>query len=364
MLLFASIFPTITLFLIKSWNDQNIYDSTPPVTNITFNTTQTSHYTTVDVKVWILNSLFGPISYSLGNGGAISHSNTGEVLIEFCSFKQCIITSQIYSSGAIYISQSNIVLNKCCGYQCYTQSPDHYGLFLYTDLSYTSKCNLLDISVAHSMESYTTPTVGDPLNLIGGTMLLHTINISDNFCKQYSAFQCTPNSATSAQHYVLFASINGNHASEISIILFYARDGNPICTFDVTYCNIIYNFDSGGNGLLYSHHNVQVKECCFMNNTASYLFYGVRETGCNIHVVNCTVDHDQDNLTAGSVILSSGVWTATSHFLIPIKCTEKEGYCIASYDSVGDLIIEEIDEGSQELQSIKDWFFSLLFGRD
>ena len=328
------------LFLRGNWNDDNIFTSSPPSTNVTFDKIKTSHYDTVVSPIWILNSIFERCQHDR-SGGAITNGLGGEMLVEFCCFKECFCTGQTSAGGGIHqASSGSCLINKCCSYQCYTLSSSHYGQFIFVQLQATSKTNILDSSVCHSMQSYNSRSLGDSLNIMGSEALLHNTNLSNNICCQYSALEFTPSTAKSPACVISYTSINGNSASEYSILLFYQHNK----VYDVTKSNIIYNTDNAQIGVFYSKGITKISDCCIMNNTARFLFYGDVSTSGSVTVINCTINNDPHLATSGNVILENDVWNAKTSFIIPIRCTKKEGYCSASYDSVADMYVKERDE--------------------
>ena len=164
------------------------------------------------------------------------------MLIELCSFKSCISNSAVYQSG-------DFVMNKCCGYMCYSTSSSWNGQFLYTT-SISSKNNILDSSISHSMKDANNPSYSAALYPYYGKILIHTVNLSNNVCRQNSALYCDPTSGGSASSpscSVSHCSINSNIAKTDRIIYFYSTG----YYYSLTYSNIIYNEESG-SGLLYS----------------------------------------------------------------------------------------------------------------
>ena len=232
--------------MFSSWSEVGF--SGEPAYNKTF-PNQESTITPSGSTVYIHDSLFSvkrTTGSSGSHGGAIAYSNTnGQILVEMSTFNDC--TNSVGRGAAIYASCKDCIINKCCGYMCYC-SGSWTGQFLYTSLSSTSSKNeIYDSSISHSMESKEDESYEAALYPYKGKIIISTVNLSNNVCQVDSALYCVPSFSSSSFEdpscSVSYCSINSNHATSARII-YFERTGYY---YSLTHSNIINNIDDGSD---------------------------------------------------------------------------------------------------------------------
>jgi hypothetical protein len=95
-------------------------------------------------------------------------------------------------------------------------------------------------------------------------------------------------------------------------------------------CDILRNtqVSLGSEGTIYTYVNLIIKECCILENKATYIFY--QSSSYSITISNCTVDSTSNN---GCLTIQS---TATKSFIHALNHMSTRN-CHAEYDSVGTL---------------------------
>ena len=159
------------------------------------------------------------------------------------------------------------------------------------------------------------------------------MNLSNNICTKYSAVYASPSSSSSSsktESSITFSSISFNSANKQTIVMLETNGENYV----ISQSNIIHNSvpDESSNGLIQSNGPAKITDCCILNNKAKNIIAGYNG---DTYLINCSLDFGQSKF-AGSVSIKK---TGKSSFIIPIVCTKKIGYCIASYDSAGGMTV-------------------------
>ena len=329
ILLLHKLFP-----LKSSWTDVDIYpgDKAPKVSK-TGEFTEGSTYfpASTKSKVYLKECLF--TSFTNRAIYFIPSSSSCKTLIELSTFNSC--TSSSGSGGCIYYKNGNFVMNKCCSVKCYTHSGT--GQFGCIHVSSENTNNVLDSSIALSYGDSASEEAA--LWIKEGTIIIKTLNVSKNKCLYNTAMICRPSTTETCS--ISFSSINGNEGTDSSygriIVLFTSRK-----IIEMTYSNIIDNImqTKCSSAMItasgpYADGIAQIKHCCIINEKVPKLFDTI--SGGMIEVINCTIDPNFITKISGSVTTNGESWKPISSFINPIKCTEDEGYCKASYDAVGTL---------------------------
>ena len=187
--------------------------------------------------------------------------------------------------------------------------------------------------------------------LESGTIQINAVNLSNNICHGQSAIIANPSSSSNVSCLITYSSINSNEARYYTIISFKFNRNH-----EIFQSNIINNKASTAydNGLIDASGPTNIKDCCIMNNQAKYIFRGKQQ----IILTNCSIDFAFEKNITGSVFIEK---EAKTSFIIPIICTQKEYYCNASYDSLGDVIIPIDSEHTSNISFNFYRFLQYLF---
>ena len=101
--------------------------------------------------------------------------------------------------GAIYVTGSECVLSRICGFNCsVTSSSGYWGQFVYTytKSGITYKNHVKDSSFTHSILENLTPYYA--LGLNDGNILCPSVNITNNKCFVCPALYCQPSGSPSS----------------------------------------------------------------------------------------------------------------------------------------------------------------------
>jgi hypothetical protein len=244
-------------------------------------------------SVYVSNCLFNRIT-SGSDGGALYCTSATYFLIESSSFFSCKTSS--YQGGAIYFENTNSgqsVLYGVCGHDCCSTYTDGNSCFQFARMcvkdnaAYKNNVNYSSVSccVNENSNSYYL------MNLIYGKSFCPSVNISMNKCGYHSAIYCYPSSDS---NYVTcsfsYSSFTDNTAS-VQICIYFNRNGPR---FEMNYCNILRNKEfSSSHGIFYVPGNCMIKDCCILDNTATYIFYVWSSS--TLTISNCTVDNTTNN---------------------------------------------------------------------
>ena len=339
-----SIFFFHILFTSKcSWSDDDIY---PEDSNNEPSDVHTGNFTgsagesayspeSGTDKVYVKECFFSSFSNRAISFDASSSDN--KMLIEFSTFESCS-TDQMYG-GCIYQSKGNFVMNKCCGFRCYSSQKYGSGHFVCADI-YGNKNSALDSSMSLCYNVISEESDQSALFLRNGNIVMKTVNFSKHKCKWASAFICFPKTPTGTS-IISFVSINDNIARDYAICWF-GDEEEKLVNHELLFSNIINNQCSSSNvGLILAYNPLQIKHCCILDNIAPIWFEG---NGATITIINCTIKEEDITKTLGSVITND--WKPSSSFINAIKCTEDSEYCQASYDAIGTLTPNIPNSGS------------------
>ena len=87
-----------------------------------------------ETNVLVSNCLFHDMTISQGNGGAISDASSQQLLIELTTFSNCKVTSNDAEGGALYLDNSNTVINQICALECESSKDDSFAkIFIQSD---------------------------------------------------------------------------------------------------------------------------------------------------------------------------------------------------------------------------------------
>ena len=253
--------------LHESWTDSDVGFGGLPE-EITYTEIQTNHLDLIDTRVWVHDCIFELNSQYSGNGGAISCSTEGQMLVEMSTFSECTCT---LNGGAIYKKNGQSIIKKCCSIKCYSTG-EYEGQFIYNYLSSIDQKNrVLDSSISNSMQNREHPSHGYTLYLWFGTIQIKTVNLSNNICDSHSAIYSSPYSSSSIQCSISYSSINSNEANQNRIIFFETNTKN-----EISQSNIINNIvpSNSKNGLIHCNGPTNINDCCIMNNEAKYIIAG------------------------------------------------------------------------------------------
>jgi hypothetical protein len=304
-----------------AWNDY--FTGTPTLFQTKEYGTQLSLSAT---NVYVLNCFFKSIM-SESNGGALScTSSVTCLLVESSSFLSCKASGS--NGGAVYFyntGSGQCVLQGVCGYDsCTTGSSDGVFSYVYVknDASYKNYLNFSSISRCLNEDSSSWLMYRQN----NGKICCQSVNISMNKCGYRSAICCLPfvdsNSVTS---YLSYSTFVDNIALGYACVSLWRTDSKH----EIKNCNILRNTQSSSSeGIITSVGNVMVKDCCILENTATYIFY--TSSSGTTTLSNCTVDKTTNT---GSFIIQN---TVTKSFILALNHISTRN-CHSEYDSAGTL---------------------------
>ena len=269
----------------------------------------------------------------ISNCAVIYRSNNekvGKMLVELSTFKVCTSNEL---GGSIYQIGGNCVLNKCCSNSCFTRGRTHdngRGQFLYTELSSSSKNNVLDSSICLCYNSDQT-IYQAPVWLQEGNILVKTVNISKNKCIYDASFVCY-HTSTNGYSLLSFISIRANNSTYRTCYFGEKAKGH-----DLKYANIIENMCASSDfGMIYSNKQLEIFHCCIIGNNAPFFFQSASgSSNTKISIIDSTVNSSDLTKTIGSIITND--LKPNYSFINVIRFTKDAEYCQASYDAIGDL---------------------------
>jgi hypothetical protein len=271
------------LHIKTAWNDY----FTEAYTNNLNSQTPTSTQTPSGTGVYVSNCLFISLTSS-SHGGALSCTSATYFLVESSSFFSCK-TSR--NGGAIHFNGGQCVLNKVCGYDCYTTTDwDTQFAYIvvknaisnknYVNYSSISRC-LTDISDAYVV-----------LCIYYGKICYPSDNISMNKCYGQTVYcypLCDSSSVTCSFSYSTFAD---NIVTQYTCICL-ATGG---AKYEMKNCNILRNTQGvlGSEGTIATWGNLNIENSCILENKATNIFYQ-GNTNYRTTISNCTVDTTSNN---------------------------------------------------------------------
>jgi hypothetical protein len=304
---------TNIMHIRTAWNDY--FTGSPTVIQTT---EYTLRQTFSGTGVYILNCLFRSIT-STSSGGALSCTSVTYLLVESTPFFSCSTSSS--NGGAIYFYNSGgqCVLDKICGFDCYSSSSGQFVYIVvnnaassknYINYSSISRC-VNENSGSHHM-----------MYLYRGKICCPSVNSSMNKCQYYSAISCYPFADCSLSYY----SFTDNIANAYGCVWLNGGGAN----YEIKSCNILRNTQITLNsyGIIYTSGNLKIDDSCILENNATYIFN--QASSYTITLSNCTVD---SNSKYGNVVTQN---TVIKSFIIALNHISTRN-CHSEYDSVGTL---------------------------
>ena len=295
-----------------AWNDDEDFGFTgSPVVSESFALRVTS-YLPSEASVYIHNSFFSVQNQQSLTGGAISYSINGKLLVELSTFAQCTVGQ---SGGAIYQSQGEIIIKKCCSYQSYCY-PVGNGQFIFASTAFDDSSNkIFDSSIVHSMKSFLYPATETVIWMNNGAIYLKLVNVSDNYCRA-NTIRINPY-VDSPKVIVTYCSFISNHIEKDRLLFFEAYE----IEHSLSNLNINDNHQFlDGQATISVNGFGSIFDCCFFENEAKFMFYSMY----GISISNCTTDFDINNAITGQVEMQSEL---KSSFSLAFKHTEDPKHC-------------------------------------
>jgi hypothetical protein len=292
--------------------------------------------------IHILNCLFRSISSTSNSGAFYSRSSVTHLLVESSSFFSCKTSSN--NGGAIYFYHSDsgeCVLHKVCGYDCCStnESPTFQFAYLYLRDSISCKdyVNYSSIvrCVSESSNAYCL------FSLFFGNVRCPSDNISMNKCNN-RLIACYPSTdSSSVTSSFSYTSFTDNTATGYNCFWLY-KSGPK---YEIKSCNILRNTDSssGSGGIIYASGNLNIDDCCILENKATYIFFQ-EYSSYTITLSNCTVDKTTNNQ---KLVIQNTVTKGFIHALNHMSTRN----CDSEYDSVGTLN-PNMDHSCSSIQQI------------
>jgi hypothetical protein len=303
-----------------AWNDFYPSTSINNLNSQTYNSRQTPSGT----GVYVSNCLFRSITSS-GDGGALYITSVTYLLVESSSFFTCKTSSQC--GGALYFVNSQSVLNKVCGFDCYSTfsyNPHYHFAWIQVNNAISNKnyVNYSSIVRCVSEES----RAWYILCLFNGKACCPSVNMSLNKCYGRTIY-CYPFTDSSSTICLFsYSSFTDNTLTGYTVFFLW-RQGSK---YEIKSCNILRNTQPLGNGegIVYTYGNTVIEDSCILENKATYILYS--ESSYTTTLSNCTVDSTSKY---GTVITQS---TATKSFILALNHISTQN-CHSKYDSAGTL---------------------------
>jgi len=243
---------------------------------------------------YIHSSIFNGLTFSSGAGGAIYISSCDHTVVENCIFSRCSSSN----GGAMKVSSSESVVNRCCGSFCSAPSTVWTNGGQFSDIIAGKNIFLLS-SVFQCPES-TVSGAEVSIGIRGSTQEVKNINASSNEGQSYSGIlfngisssicdYCTFHNCTT-RNYVCIVYI-GNGAGGLFKNSNIVGNKSPHSSWGVFYAE--------------STTNVDISGCVFIGNTNVLL----TTSASAISVKNTWIDHS-GTLTykfSGSINLDGSV---------------------------------------------------------
>jgi len=248
--------------------------------------TQSTRIVNIYGNYLILNSFFS--TQTPEYGGAISiNSGILKLLIELCVFSGCRSTANQAGAVYCYTSGAEIVLNKVCGYGCYTPSNNYRQFATISNSNFkTISCYLLSISKCSPING----NGYDVIILVHGKQQASNVNSSNNFVSSHSGFCFYYPSGMDAKYF----NIVNNKASTFACIKF--QYGHHHRGFYLS--NIIGNNSPDDHAIVWSNFGDYFLENVILQNNQNTLFKV--DVGMFI-IYQCWISHT-GTLTKGSTI--------------------------------------------------------------
>jgi hypothetical protein len=305
-----------------SWND---YFSGTSITTTLGPGLYTSRRTYSEGSIYVSNCLFNQFTSGSSGGALYFSSSVTNLLIESSSFFSCKTSSG--GGGAIYFSNSGgqCVLYGVCGNDCCTTSSSSFQFgYISVNNAISSKNYINYSSIVRCVNAN---SGSDTLRILNGNILCLSINMSMNKCLLRPVFLCNPFTDTSSiTCSISYSSFTDNNALDCLCLQF--DRGGP--KYEIKCCNILRNTqDTSSWGLIYAYGSLNIKDCCILENKATYIFYANNHPYI-ITLSNCTVDKTS---SYGSFIIQNTITKSFIHGLHHISTQN----CNAKYDLVGTL---------------------------
>jgi hypothetical protein len=188
----------------------------------------------------------------------------------------------------------------------------------------------------------------DTVHLGNGMVCCPSVNMSMNKCGRYSGIYTNPYNSNSITCSLSYSSFVDNNCHVYTCIWF----NNGGAKYEMKSCNVLRNTQSSSlNGIIYTYRIVEIKDSCFLDNTATNIIYtyGIVEIkdscflantatnilysyskSCTFTLLNCTVD----------ILTSNGYVTiqnpTTNSFILGLNHMSTQN-CHSEYDSFGTL---------------------------
>jgi hypothetical protein len=302
------------------WNDFYPSTSINNLNSQTYNSRQTPSGT----GVYVSNCLFRSITSS-GNGGALYITSVTYLLVESSSFFTCKTSSQF--GGALYFVNSQSVLNKVCGFDCYSTysyNPHYHFGYIQVDNAISNKNYGNYSSIVRCVSEETYPWY--ILCLYNGKTCCPSVNMSLNKCygRTIRCYPFTDSSSTICSF--SYSSFTDNTLTGYTVF-YLDKTGSK---YEIKSCNILRNTQvTGSEGTIITWGNLMIDDSCILENTATYIFYQAHSS-YTITISNCTVDSNSKN---GNVVTQNIV---TKSFILGLNHISTHN-CHSEYDSAGTL---------------------------
>jgi len=239
------------------------------------------------------------------------YGSTINLVVCDCMFYSCLSS---LNGGGIYFSCSNggIVLDRVCGFQCYsTSSSSSYGQF----------CNTLtgdNIHEYHYVSIRSCPSTGSSrycsLWIGNGNQKLYSVNQSMNSCYCVASFQSLFSQSLQSQ----FCTVSNNIAIDNQIINCHGGANRQI-----KYCNVVHNVSPQvGIVFIWEGAACVMDQCVFLSNTGTLFNIG----SGTLQIKNSFITHS-GTTTVNSVILSNNTKAISSYSVSYFETNQCKAFC-------------------------------------
>lgn len=219
-------------------------------------------------------------------GGAVRvTASATKILIESTDFSSCSSSNDF--GGSLYlINAIDCIIYRICSVECSLIGAKSYGQFAYMCVCDTSSNKNIgvDLSISNSINDH--DNACDLFYSRQGNVSISSMNASHNRCYYYSGYFSFPSVKNSEITGSLLFSSFINNTSNYDRCIGMRNSANHRLEFS----NIISNKQSikASYGTIFTNCNINMKECCIINNNAQYYF--CIEGSMTITLTNCTLD--------------------------------------------------------------------------
>ena len=296
---------------MKTWND---FFEEATITQNYFNKlyNPTGVSSPCSCNIYVHNCAFEQCSSTSSGGAFCSTLSNTKLLIEEATFILCK-TSGTNSAAVHFADGTHCIISRICSFECcIANTGSTNGQFGYFSVqkNIENKLVFIDSSIVRSKNAATSSY--DAIDLLYGNISLSGINETENKCQRRSGLNCLSfyksGEITASFSYSTFS----NNTSNDDLLL----DIETGDRYEVIFCNLIGNKQyTTSFGMIYSSRNLDIKQCCILENNAQCLFYSASK----ITITNCTFDALYSSTRNHGNVITNSILTNNHGFSLKLK---------------------------------------------